>query len=110
MNRVLITAGGSGIGRAMAVGFDAAGFEVWVTDVDARALADLPGHWNARACDATDEAAMAAVVAEVSLELVCAAVNLRVEPPTHDWKVWIVIGVHATHDGFILQRAFALLT
>ena len=34
MARVLITAGASGIGRAMAEAFDAQGFEVWITDVD----------------------------------------------------------------------------
>ena len=42
MKRALITAGGSGIGRAMAARFDAAGFEVWVTDVDPKVLSDLP--------------------------------------------------------------------
>ena len=43
MSRVLITAGASGIGRAMGEGFAAAGFEVWVTDINAEALAALPG-------------------------------------------------------------------
>ncbi len=38
MKRVLITAGASGIGRAMGDAFAAAGFEVWVTDVDRAAL------------------------------------------------------------------------
>ena len=81
MTRALITAGASGIGRAMATGFDAAGFEVWVTDVDAAALADLPGHWHARVCDAVDEAAMAAVVAQAgSLDVLCA--NAGIAGPT----------------------------
>lgn len=100
MNRVLITAGGSGIGRAMAVGFDTAGFEVWVTDVDARALADLPGHWNARACDATDEAAMATVVAEAgALDVLCA--NAGIAGPTArvedvdlaDWRACVSVNL-----------------
>lgn len=65
----------------MAAGFDAAGFEVWVTDVDARALAEVPGHWHARLCDVVDEAAMAAVIAEVGpLEVLCA--NAGIAGPT----------------------------
>nr|WP_263289548.1 SDR family oxidoreductase [Tateyamaria pelophila] len=93
VRQVLITAGASGIGRAMAEGFDAAGFEVWVTDVDAVALGDLPGHWHARICDAVDEAAMAAVVAEAgTLDVLCA--NAGIAGPTarvedvalEDWR------------------------
>ena len=34
MSRVLITAGASGIGRAMAEAFAASGAQVWVTDID----------------------------------------------------------------------------
>ncbi len=63
--RVLITAGASGIGRAMGEGFAAAGFEVWVTDVDAGALEQVPGDWRAFAVDVTDEAAMQSVFADV---------------------------------------------
>jgi len=40
--RVLITAGASGVGRAMAEAFDAAGWQVWVADVDPQRLADCP--------------------------------------------------------------------
>ena len=39
--RVLITAGASGIGLAMARAFAAGGARVWVADVDAVALAAL---------------------------------------------------------------------
>ena len=81
MKRVLITAGASGIGQAMAAGFDAAGFEVWVTDVDVQALAALPAHWQARACDAADEAAVAGVLAEAgTLDVLCA--NAGISGPT----------------------------
>jgi len=38
MQRVLITAGASGIGRAMAAGFAAAGAQVWIADRDGGAL------------------------------------------------------------------------
>lgn len=81
MKRVLITAGASGIGRAMAEGFDAAGFEVWVTDLDAGALAEVPGRWHARLCDVVDETAMAAVIAEAGpLDVLCA--NAGIAGPT----------------------------
>lgn len=84
----------------MAAGFDAAGFEVWVTDVDARALADIPEHWNARACDATDEAAMAAVVAEAgAVDVLCA--NAGIAGPTarvedvdlEDWRTCVSVNL-----------------
>lgn len=65
----------------MATGFEAAGFEVWVTDVDAGAVSELPEHWRARVCDATDESAMAAVVAEAGpLDVLCA--NAGIAGPT----------------------------
>lgn len=65
----------------MAMGFDAAGFEVWVTDVDVAALAEVPEHWRARVCDAVDEARMAAVVAEAGpLDVLCA--NAGIAGPT----------------------------
>lgn len=65
----------------MATGFEAAGFEVWVTDVDAGAVSELPKHWHVRVCDATDELAMAAVVAEAGpLDVLCA--NAGIAGPT----------------------------
>lgn len=84
MKRVLITAGASGIGRAMGEGFAEAGFEVWVTDVDAGALEKVPGDWRGFAVNVTDEAAMKAVFAEVEaaggLDVLCA--NAGVAGPT----------------------------
>lgn len=53
MTRVLITAGGSGIGRAMAQAFHAAGHQVWVTDVDPQTLKDVP--WGTTPTDASSE-------------------------------------------------------
>lgn len=86
MDNVLITGGASGIGRAMAAAFDRDGYRVWVTDVDDEALAGLPKHWTGRRADAADEAAMAAVFAELAaddagrLSALCA--NAGVSGPT----------------------------
>jgi NAD(P)-dependent dehydrogenase (short-subunit alcohol dehydrogenase family) len=81
VKRALITAGGSGIGRAMADGFDAAGYDVWIADVDAAALADAPSHWTARRCDASNEGEMAALFAELDgLDVLCA--NAGIAGPT----------------------------
>ncbi|HDZ83421.1 MAG TPA: SDR family oxidoreductase [Roseobacter sp.] len=81
MKRVLITAGGSGIGRAMGEAFDAAGFDVWVTDVDAAALDACPDHWHCHLASATDEAAMAAVTKDMGrIDVLCA--NAGIAGPT----------------------------
>ena len=84
MRRVLITAGASGVGRAMGAGFDAAGWEVWVTDVDRAALDTVPDHWVGHHADVTDEAAMADVFASLEgaggLEALCA--NAGIAGPT----------------------------
>ncbi|WP_406648916.1 SDR family oxidoreductase [Aliisedimentitalea scapharcae] len=82
--RVLITAGASGIGRAMGEGFAAAGYDVWITDVDTGALEQVPANWRSFAVDVTDEPAMQAVFAEVDaaggLDVLCA--NAGVAGPT----------------------------
>ncbi|MDE1130233.1 MAG: SDR family oxidoreductase [Ascidiaceihabitans sp.] len=81
MKRVLVTAGGSGIGHAMATEFDAAGFDVWVTDVDEAALAAVPSNWTAVRCDASNEAEMAALFARLDgLDVLCA--NAGIAGPT----------------------------
>ena len=54
MNGVLITAGGNGIGRAMGQAFAAAGFRVWVTDVEAASLEACPADWLKSLVDASD--------------------------------------------------------
>lgn len=81
MKQVLITAGASGIGRAMGEAFADAGFQVWVTDVDAAGLADLPKTWHGRQASATDEVAMADVVAQMGrIDVLCA--NAGIAGPT----------------------------
>ncbi len=83
--RVLITAGASGIGRAMGQAFEQAGAQVWVTDVDGAALDALPEGWTGREVDASDEAGMAALFAEIEaewggLDVLCA--NAGIAGPT----------------------------
>ncbi|MGR3466638.1 MAG: SDR family oxidoreductase [Shimia sp.] len=79
--RVLITAGASGIGRAMAEGFAEAGAEIWVADVDEGALAECPRAWQCRRIDVTDEDVVAALMAEAgTLDVLCA--NAGIAGPT----------------------------
>ena len=95
--KVLITAGGAGIGRAMAEGFAAGGADVWVADVDTAALADCPAAWRKSEVSAADEVGMAAVFGEVSkvwggVDVICA--NAGIAGPTalvedvalEDWR------------------------
>lgn len=65
----------------MGEGFAEAGFEIWATDVDAAGLADLPKTWRGHQASATDEAAMADVVAQMgSIDVLCA--NAGIAGPT----------------------------
>lgn len=102
--RVLITAGGSGIGRAMAEAFAAAGARVWVTDIDAGALVALPPEIGRTEADASDEPAMAALFAEIAaewggLDTLCA--NAGVAGPTakvedvtlKDWRACVGVNL-----------------
>ena len=61
-----ITAAGQGIGRGAALAFAREGAQVWATDVNAKALADLEGRdgIRTRVLDVLDEAAIARVAAE----------------------------------------------
>jgi NAD(P)-dependent dehydrogenase (short-subunit alcohol dehydrogenase family) len=85
VKRVLITAGANGIGLVMARAFNAAGYRVWVTDVDAAAVAAVPDGMRATRCDASDEPAMAALFEAVAaewggLDVICA--NAGIKGPT----------------------------
>ena len=63
-NRALNTAAGQGIGRASALRMAAEGAEVIATDVNAAALADLPGI-TTRALNVLDGAAITALMTEI---------------------------------------------
>ncbi|MEN8840616.1 MAG: SDR family oxidoreductase [Octadecabacter sp.] len=99
MKRVLITAGASGIGYAMGEAFAQVGYEVWVTDVDAAALAACPPEWTTRRVDAADDGQMRGLFDEISaaggVDVVCA--NAGIAGPTaavedvawEDWKACV---------------------
>ena len=83
--RVLITAGANGIGLVMARAFAAAGDRVWVTDVDAAAVAAVPSGIRASQCDAANEGQMQALFATITadwggLDVLCA--NAGIKGPT----------------------------
>ena len=112
--RVLITAGGAGIGRAMAEGFAAAGWQVWVTDVDAAALATCPPAWRRSTVNVTDEAAMQALYADLTaewggLDALCA--NAGIAGPTaliedvtlEDWRACVSVNL----EGAFLAAKYA---
>ncbi len=113
MNRVLITAGASGIGRAMGAAFEVAGFEVWITDLDADALGNVPTHWVTHQADASDEAQMQAVFEAIGqaggLDVLCA--NAGVAGPTalvedvalEDWRRCVSVNL----EGAFLAAKYA---
>lgn len=112
--RVLITAGGAGIGRAMANAFADRGADVWVTDVDADVLADCPLNWQVSAVSAADEVGMAAVFSELAdrwggVDVICA--NAGIAGPTarveeialDDWRACVSINL----EGAFLASKYA---
>ncbi len=114
MSRVLVTAGGSGIGFAMAEGFAAAGHDVWVTDVDLGALDTCPAAWNRTHADASDEDAFAALFKDIKtqwggLDVLCA--NAGIAGPTagvadvalKDWRACVSVNL----EGAFLATKYA---
>ena len=85
MKRVLITAGANGIGLVTARAFAAVGYRVWVTDVVGDAVAAVPAGIRASVCDASGEAAMRDLFAQIAaewggLDVLCA--NAGIKGPT----------------------------
>jgi NAD(P)-dependent dehydrogenase (short-subunit alcohol dehydrogenase family) len=102
MKRVLITAGANGIGAVMAGAFAAAGYRVWVTDVDSAALAASPH--RASLADVRDEAQMQALAAQIGaewggLDVVCANAGIKgptapvVDMPLDGWRDCLAVNL-----------------
>ncbi len=112
--KVLITAGGSGIGLAMGQAFEAAGYAVWVTDVDQSALDAVPATWCRTCVDASDEPGMSALFETLrgewdGLDVLCA--NAGIAGPTalvedialSDWQRCVQVNL----EGAFLAAKYA---
>lgn len=112
--RVLITGGASGIGLAMASAFAEAGAEIWVADVDERALADLPQGWRCSRVNAADEVGVKKMFAAIQddwqgLDVLCA--NAGIAGPTakiedvelNDWRSCVSVNL----EGAFLAAKYA---
>jgi NAD(P)-dependent dehydrogenase (short-subunit alcohol dehydrogenase family) len=114
MQRVLITAGASGIGLAMAKTFVENGFRVWVTDVDPAAIDSLPDNIVASRVDASNENEVAALFDNIrdewgGLDALCA--NAGIAGPTaaiedvklEDWRQCVSVNL----EGAFLAAKYA---
>ncbi len=114
MKRVLITAGASGVGYAMAEVFDREGWQVWIADLDGEAVAAAPAHWQRSTVNVADEAAVAGLFAEIDtawggLDALCA--NAGVAGPTaaiedvslQDWQSCVAVNL----EGAFLAAKYA---
>lgn len=112
MMRVLVTAGGAGIGYAIARAFHGAGAGVYICDIDeaalARAAQELPG-LCAQRCDVGDRAAVAAMVEDAAQRLGGLTVvvnNAGIGGPTKplheldpaDWDAVLRVNLTGTFD------------
>lgn len=113
--KVFITAGAAGIGRAMAEAFTAAGADVWVADADPEALASCPPEWRRSRLDVSDEGQVSAVLGELAadwgrLDVLCA--NAGIAGPTalvedvrlEDWQRCLAVNL----DGMFLTVKHAV--
>lgn len=114
IQRVLISAGASGIGRAMADAFSDAGAQVWVVDTDAAALETCPDDWQKTPVDVRDETSVSAMFDAVAehwggVDVVCA--NAGIAGPTAaiedvalaDWRACLAVNL----DGAFLMAKYA---
>lgn len=108
--KVLITAGASGIGRAMADAFFAKGYEIWITDIDTDALSTCPEDWTRREADASDEASVKSLFAEMGCpDVLCS--NAGIAGPTaliedislEDWRRCVSVNL----EGAFLAAKYA---
>ena len=119
--RVLITAGASGIGRAMGEAFAAAGWQVWVSDLDDAALADCPAEWRRTRANAAEESEVAALFATIAsdwggLDALCA--NAGVAGPTAavedvalaEWRACVAVNLQISKRDGQLNHGSSSLT
>jgi NAD(P)-dependent dehydrogenase (short-subunit alcohol dehydrogenase family) len=112
---VLITAGASGIGRAMAEAFAANGAQIWVADIDEAALGRCPTGWQRDALDVADEGAVIDLMRRLverwgGLDVLCA--NAGIAGPTAtvenvdlaDWRRCLAVNL----DGAFLFAKHAV--
>jgi len=119
--RVLVTAGAAGIGRAVTEAFVATGARVHVVDLDAAALAEATGRsatTTGTVGDVTDPAVVERLFADVERDLGGLDVlvnNAGIAGPTasvedYDAEAWnSVLAVNLTATFVITQRAIPLL-
>lgn len=123
MKSVLITAGANGIGAVMADAFAAAGYRVWVTDIDPAAVAASP-HRASRA-DASRESDMQSLAAQIgaewgALDVVCANAGIKgptasiAEMPLDGWRDCLAVNLDgafltAKHTIPLLSRGACVL-
>ena len=106
-----ITAAGQGIGRGAALAFAREGAQVWATDLNAKVLADLQGEPGIRtkALDATDEAAinkLAAEVGQIDILFNCAGFvhhGTILDCTPKDWEFSFNLNVKSM---YLVTRAF----
>ena len=77
MQRVLITAGATGIGYALAEHFSDAGYQIWIIDISKEALKKCPKDWERSNLDVCDENAMSSLFKNIDekwagLDVLCA--------------------------------------
>tara|TARA_R110002126_G_scaffold55287_5_gene148818 strand:- start:67 stop:765 length:699 start_codon:yes stop_codon:yes gene_type:complete len=94
----------------MADAFDAAGYDVWVTDLDSSALSDLPEDWTGIGANVADEGHMREVFDRIgTVDVVCA--NAGIAGPTaavedvslDDWRTCFSVNL----EGAFLAAKYA---